>query len=264
MVVYVDVLLCVNIFINFFLLLCVKRFLKITVSARRLIFSSAAAGLFSLVVFLPEMPFAISLIFRIISGCAVVFIAFGRTNHKQFIKRVCAFVLTSAAFGGLSALFYGLFKPSSMLIFNDVVYFDISPVTLIIITLICYFILRLIQKITGREETKNNFCTVKITAGGKSFTCLGKVDTGCTLKEPFSGAPVIVAEKRILGGFIPDQRSTRVIPFESMGGAGMITGFLPDAVRLNDKPISQKVYIGISDRNFNGEFQALINAEVLE
>ncbi len=265
MIVYVDVLLCVNIFINFFLLLCVKNFLKIKSSLRRLSLAAAASSLFSLTVFLPRLPFFLSILLKALFGITVVLAAFGRASYKVFLKRVCAFMLVNFAFGGIMMAVWHFAEPAPLLIFNGVVYFDISPVMLIIITLICYFILRFVQKATGRQEAGGNYHTVKITAEGKSFTCLGKIDTGCTLKEPFSGAPVIVAERRIFSeDFSPDMRSCRIIPFESLGGSGIIRGFLPDALRLDDRVINQKVYVGISDKKFNGEFQALINAEVLE
>lgn len=265
MIVYIDVLLCVNIFINFFLLVCLKRFLNIKVKLKRIIITSVISSLLSLIIFLPEPPILLNLLIKIISAFLVVFIAFKFENLKIFIQRVCAFVLINISFCGLMILFYQFFKPNKMIIYNDIIYFDISPIFLIIATLICYFIMQFIQTVTGRKEVKCTFVDVSFGINNQTYSCIGKIDTGCTLKEPFSSAPVIIVERKILGdNSIINNKNTRVIPFDSIGGKGMLKAFLPDFLYINSKKIEQKIYIAISDNKFNGNFEALLNMEVLQ
>ena len=78
----------------------------------------------------------------------IIFITFGKCKIKAYIKRVLIFFALSFSFGGLMIFIYLAFKPKGMGIYNDVIYFDISPVLLIILTLVCYYILLLIKKLT--------------------------------------------------------------------------------------------------------------------
>lgn len=55
MPVYVDVLLVVNSFVNYLMLLCVMKFLKIQTGRIRVLLAAAVGGLFSLKIFLPEL-----------------------------------------------------------------------------------------------------------------------------------------------------------------------------------------------------------------
>lgn len=162
-------------------------------------------------------------------------------------------------------LFYQLFRPNKMIIYNDIVYFDISPVFLIISTLLCYFVMQFIQRLTGRSEVKSTFVNVVFSINNKIYTCVGKIDTGCTLKEPFSSAPVIVVEKKILGeNFIIDDKNIRIIPFDTLNGRGMLKSFAPEWISIDCNKIKKLVYIAISENKFNSNFEALLNMEVLQ
>lgn len=265
MTVYIDVLICVNMFINFLILICVKKILHISCGDFRIILVSAASSLFSLAVFLPALPFTVNILLKIICAVFSVFAAFGKSRPKIFLTRILAFLSVTFSFGGIFILIYLFFKPTSMLIFNDVVYFDISPVLFVAVTLISYFVLRLIQITIGKREIKNTLYNIQFTILSKEYYCTGQLDTGCSMREPFSGAPVIIVEKGIFEReFHAPENKTRLIPFDSMGGKGIITGFRPESVKLNGRTLNQEIYIGIYDGVFGGEYRALINAEVLE
>ena len=55
-VVYIDVLLGVNLFVNYFLLLAVGRFLHLAVRRLRLLAGAAVGAVFSLSILLPPLP----------------------------------------------------------------------------------------------------------------------------------------------------------------------------------------------------------------
>lgn len=265
MTVYIDVLICVNIFINFFLLICLKKFMSINVKLQRIIISAVVSSLLSLIIFLPEPALILNILIKILSACLVILVAFKFVNFKIFMQRICAFILTNISFCGLMMLFYQLFKPNKMIIYNDIVYFDISPVFLIIATLVCYFVMLFIQRLTGRSEVKSTLVNVSFAIQNKIYSCVGKIDTGCTLKEPFSSAPVIVVDRKILGNnFIIDDKNIRIIPFDTINGKGMLKSFAPEWVSINCNKIEKMIYIAISENKFNSNFEALLNMEVLQ
>ena len=70
---------------------------------------------------------------------------------------------------------YNAFKPKGMEVYNDTVYFNISPVLLIILTLVCYYILKL-TKILTKGGNGSGVCKVEIkviipfeSLGGNGF-----------------------------------------------------------------------------------------------
>ncbi len=260
--VYIDVLIAVNIFIDFFLILCTKKFLHLGTSTLRIILGSAFGGIFSLAALLPRLPFGINIALDIFTAGIIVFAVFGRCSIKNYIKRVSVYFFISFAFCGIMIFIYTSFKPAGMEIYNDTVYFNISPILLIILTLICYYILKLIKRLT-KGVNGGEIYNVEIFIKERVITFKAKIDTGCNLKEPFSGNYVIVTEEDLLDGYVPDSQSTRIIPFSSMGGEGILKGFCPDKVKINGKQIDN-VYIGICKDIIKSEIRALIPYEITE
>ena len=259
--VYIDVLVTVNIFTDFFLLLYVKRFLSIRARLFRLILGSLIGGILSLTALLPKLPTGLNIILDIIFASIIVFFSFGRTNIKNYIKRVAVYFGISFFFCGIMIFIYTAFKPKGMAIFNDVVYFDISPVLLIILTLICYYILRLIRRLTKGDIGKS-VCSIEAWFNGQSVTFSAVLDTGCNVKEPFSSLYVIIAEKELLKDITLDTDKIRVIPFDSLGGKGLLKGYMPDKLTVNGKEVN--AYIGICENVINSEIKAIAPYELIK
>ena len=157
---------------------------------------------------------------------------------------------------------YTAFKPKGMAIYNDVVYFDISPVLLIILTLICYYILWLFKRLTKGDLSKA-VCDVSIVTNGMKTEFRAVADTGCTVKEPFSSDYVIIAEKELVDNLSFDNSKIRIIPFNSLGGKGILKGYKPDSVLINGKNI-QNVYIGICENIIKSEIKAIVPYELIK
>lgn len=260
-VIYVDVLIAVNVFIDFMLISCTRKFLHIKIKYIRLILGSILGGVLSLAALLPNIVFPINLFVDFLGACLIVLVSFGITNIKTFIKRVAVYFSLAFSFCGIMLAIYTAFKPKGMAIYNDVVYFNISPILLIILTLICYYILYIFQRLT-KGETGCDVCNIEVKINKNSYSFLAKVDTGCNLKEPFSGNYVIVAENVLIGNYIPSDEKSRIIPFDSLGGSGMIRGFKPDAVKIDGIQKDDSIYIGICNNTLNGDIKALIPAEL--
>ncbi|MGN0490552.1 sigma-E processing peptidase SpoIIGA [Ruminococcus sp.] len=258
--VYIDVLITVNIFIDFFIILCTKKFLHLGTSYRRMILGSLLGGLFSLAALLPELPIGINILFDIASAAAIVFSVFSKCRLKSYIKRVAVYFFISFSFCGIMIFIYTSFKPKGMEIYNDTVYFNISPVVLIILTLACYYILKLIKRLT-KGVCGGGICNVEINLSEKTALFSAKIDSGCNVKEPFSGDYVIIAEEDLLDRCIPDGENIRIIPFNSLGGEGILKGFKPDKIKINGIEIND-VYIGICKNVIKGDIRALIPYEI--
>ncbi len=254
---YVDVLITVNIFVDFFLLLCTKRFLHINTRLLRMILGSSVGGICSLCALLPRLGFGLNILLDICFAVIIVFVTFGKAGLKEFLKRVVVYFSVSFFFCGIMIFIYTAFKPNGMEIYNDVVYFNISPILLIILTLICYYIMRIIKRFT-KNEVASSICTVKAELDSKEYCFCAKIDTGCTAKEPFSGAWVIIADKSLIDGFCEDESKSRIVPFKSLGGDGILRSYRADKIFIDDIEIKECVYIGICKDVLKGDVRALV------
>ncbi|HEX2985826.1 MAG TPA: sigma-E processing peptidase SpoIIGA [Caproiciproducens sp.] len=265
--VYIDVLLAVNLFINYFLLLAVSKFLSISVKRGRLLLAALLGATYSLMILLPEFNIALSFLVKLIMAATIVLAAYPIYNFKQFVRELAAFYIMSFAFAGLMLALWYFISPHGLLINNSIVYFDISPLALIVLTVICYFIIRLIHRITGRQSPETLFYRIKIEYDGKLVSCMAKVDTGNTLKEPFSNYPVVVVDKKQISDMIPNDESgkIRLIPFQAVSGGGLLSAFKPDKLTVvsgKSRYDIQNVYVAASQTDLGGA-SALLNPDLL-
>lgn len=260
--VYIDVLIAVNIFIDFMLLVCTAKFLHIKIKFIRLVLGSILGGILSLTALLPKMFFLLNVAVNLTEAAVIVFATFGFGNFKLYFKRITVYFSVSFIFCGIMIAIYTALRPQGMEIYNNIVYFNISPTLLIILTLVCYYILNFIKRLTKGAD---GFAVqnVQLIHKGKSCMFAAKTDTGCNLKEPFSGYPVLITEKELLNELDITDSPMRIIPFESLGGKGIIKGFKPDKIFINNKEILNNVYIGVCENVINSDIKALIPIDFL-
>lgn len=264
--VYVDVLVAVNLIIDYFLLLLVTKFLHITVRRRRLLLGALVGAGGSLVILLPSLPPAIDLFVKLSLSLPVALAAFGFHGFRAFLRQVLSFFLLSFAFAGILVAVWYFLAPSGLFVKNSVVYFDVPPLLLIGLTLLSYFVLRLLQRVTGRGPLQHTVCQVRLVLAGQERSLQARVDTGSSLKEPFSGLPVVVAEKNALPP--PPKIPARVIPFISVGGEGLLRAWRAESCTLvfpGGGICRAECYIAYTEQKLSGgEYQALVPPSMLE
>ncbi len=81
--------------------------------------------------------------------------------------------------------------------------------------------------LTARRAARGRARSVRVTVecGDRTVSVTGIPDTGNFLREPLSGLPVILLPKRLLPD--PPPERMRVVPFRTVNGEGILTGFLP-------------------------------------
>lgn len=266
--IYVDVLMAVNFFINYFLLLACAKFLALPAKRGRLAAASGVGAVFSLAVLLPELPAAVSLAVKLLMSVAIVLCAFGFGGVKRLVRNTLAFYIVNFAFAGLMVAVWYFFAPQGLVIRNSVVYFNISPVLLILLAVGCYAALTLIGRVTGRQAPKELFCRVTVTRGGATCVCNARVDTGNSLREPFSNDPVVVIERETVRRVVPPDGSLnfRLIPYDAVSGPGVLKAFRPDRMTiLYGKRVIRvsRVYVAVSETRLGGS-DALLNPDLLQ
>ncbi len=114
-------------FVDFLLLLCVKRIIHSNIKNYRLIISSIIGAVFSFTAFIPFNQFPVNLLINIFSLIILSLICFGFKNKTQFIKNTSILLVVSFLFSGAMLYLYSAFRPDGMVVINNVVYFNISP-----------------------------------------------------------------------------------------------------------------------------------------
>ena len=261
--VYVDILIIVNLFIDLLLLLCTARLLHLRVKPLRLLLASLLGGAMSITALLPPLSPLLNIPLDILGAALLVLSAFGKTDIKSFMVRTAALFSASFSFCGAMLFICGVFRPKGVEVYNDVVYFNISPFVLIILTLLCYYTLRVIKRFT-KGSVGRQVCTVTLRSGGSETVFQALADTGCAVKEPFSGEYVIIAERSCLNALHPAAQPARVIPFNSLGGSGILHGVKAEQILIDGKEISPDIYIGICENVLKGDIKAIVPYDILK
>ena len=282
--IYIDILIAVNLFINYILLLLTAKFLSLKWKSIRLVFGEILSGIYSLYILFPETNLFLSILVKLIMSIPIVWCVFGFKSLKSFIKITLCFYAINFLFSGMMLGLWILFRPSSMEMNNGVVYFNISPLVLIASTIVSYFIIEIFYRIIGKNHIKNSFYEIKINIEDSPVKLRAKVDTGNILREPFSNLPVIIVRKSTAEKIIPPKllglldnyyQNTnnissyevkypiRMVPFKTVAGSGVFPAFKPKNI-INPEGILKKAYIAICpDRTLSEEIGALINPELI-
>lgn len=274
-VIYLDILLSVNLFINYFLLLTTAKFLGIPYKKIRLLSGALLGAVFSLIILLPSVPFLCDLLLKIPMSAAMIAASYRFVSWRSFGKQLACLYSVSFSFAGIMLAISYCFQPSGLVIKNSAVYVAVSPILLLAVTVFCYFAITVLYRITGRQHMKNTFCTVTIWHEGKKATFIAKIDTGNGLTEPFSGLPVAIAEEKVLAQILPkktgelpiyDTLPVRMVPYHTVSGEGLLPAFRPQQciIRCGKTSIeTTSFYLGISTQTLSNTYQGLLNPAIL-
>lgn len=259
-VVYIDVLMCVNFIIDYFLLSLTAHICKTKLSFARQLAASAAGAVFSLTV-LADIPKIGAVILQFAESSVIVFFAFGIGKLKIFSVRIICFYLASFLFSGAVSAVIKLFSPYGLMVNNGVVYMDISAVVLVTLSAVIYCLITLFARITSRNRKKT--CTVIIKSDGNTIKLNTLVDSGNKLKEPFSEKRVIIIDKRFKTDILPQNRTERVIPYSTVGGVGTLTGFKTDGVYISHDGILRPldIYAAFAASPLGNDIDAVIGED---
>lgn len=286
--VYIDVLIILNIFVNYFLLLETSFLSNEKTKRIRLLLASILGGIYSLIILLPQMNVPISLLIKVVFSVSIIVAGFKIKNIKHFLRLFAIFFAVNFIYAGLMLAIWIIFKPNGMQFNNGAIYFDINALMLTVMTILCYLIVTLISKVSKRKAPEDKIVELSIKFENKLVTGKSLIDTGNSLCDTFSGAPVVVAEYNLIKNIIPKEidgyitkesdsfefelyenykSKTRLIPFSSIGGQGLLKAFRADEVKIktdSKEIIAKKIYIAVKDSNLsNGEYSAILNPELL-
>ncbi len=271
--VYADVLITVNTFVNFFILLFCAWINKQKYKRVRLILGALAGGICALSIFLPTENIIIDLLIKIITATIMVVISFGFRKIKVFLRNVSILFTTTYLFAGIIFGVWFVFRPQNIIINNSVIYFDVSVTFLVIFTAIIYFVITVVGTLLKKEAITAKRCRVKLFLHKNCISFDAIFDTGNSLHDPFGNSEVVTVNKnKILelcksnldSEYLSDRY--RLLPCRTVSGDTLLEGIRCDnlEIEFEDKTyVSKNPIAVISKTQFNDDFDAVLNSEIL-
>ncbi len=285
-VVYADVLVFVNIFVNYFLLRATEGFLHTGASTPRLIAGAVAGGIYSLTLFLPEHSLWLTLAMKALFLAFLVYLVFRASCLRRFAVQSLCFLAVNFIFAGVMLFVRMVFSTPGMVFYNGAVYFDVSVPSLIICTFIGFSAAKLFSRAVRRKTPDDREYELVIAVGYNSVKLKSLLDTGNTLTDGFGARPVIIANYDSLYGlFDADAREffsnsselpsgsewahrVRMVPYKGVGSYGLLPAFRPDYITVSAGGAgvrSENTVIAVTKEKISGgEYSALLNSLIFE
>ncbi len=275
MTIYADILLALNWWIDYLLLLGVRRRLGGGARSWRLAVGALVGALTCFVLFLPAFSVWLDLATKLAAALVMVLIAFRWQGWREFARRVLLLFVLSAGLAGLCGAVYFFVAPQGFYVLNGVVYYSVPPLLLVGFTVLCYGIMWLSDHLLRRNAPIGHTFRIRLTVGEKQvdFPCL--YDSGNHLTEPFSGYPVLVVEQEVAEQLLavppaedlPVGGGWRLIPYDTVAGGGLLPAFIPTQTALvtpkGEQPLGD-CYVAVCQRLGRGEYRGLIGTAMGE
>lgn len=260
LIIYADVLLAVNLYINYFLLRGTSLLMRREITPLRCLSAAAVGAVSSLVLMLPELHPALSVLIKLAAGVLVTLTAFGFRRRIDFLLSALCFLAVSFAFAGGMAALWNFAAPLGMYCKNGCVYFDIPIGAAAVITAVIYGGFRLARHLIERRRPALREI-VTIRCGGNEVSLDGLADTGNCLRDSFSGKPVVIVSAEKLRGILPQNvlnylsgsRSgldgIRLVPCSTVTSEGVVPVFQAE---VSVGGIPADVLVGVSRQKLPG------------
>lgn len=255
MKVYLDIVMFLNFFLDFLLLMSVSILLKRKTKIIRLILSSFIGGITILFLFIKINSIEL-FIYKFIVSIIMILVAFGYNSLKYTIKNLIYFYLTSIVLGGglyllndtLSYKKIGMVFVKKGFSINILVIFIISPIIIYIYN----------KQIKALKEKYNNYYDISIFYNNQVLKVTGYLDTGNTLT--FNKKIVLLLDKR---KNIFKIKKYLLIPYNTIDNTNIMQGFKPTKIEINNIEI-KNCLIGLIDNiNLDG-IDMILNNKIKE
>lgn len=292
MIVYIDIVLIENIFMNYIILFATASINKVEIKLIRIFIASLIGGIYAVTAYITDLELYKTLILKILLSITMVYVALNPKTIKKCLKQLIIFYLTSFTFGGTAFALLYFIKPSEILMKNGV-YIGAYPLKIAILGGIVGFVTIVVafKTVRGRITSRNMYCKTRIQIGGKEIQSISMIDSGNLLREPISGNPVVIVETSILQNIIPSQilnnikeitegkieqipieyaSKLRIVPFTSLGMPnGILLGLKIDKLIIehDDEEIENNdIIMGLYNKKLSktDKYTSLIGINLIE
>lgn len=279
-VIYIDILLLLNFYITYFLIIGMCCILHRKISVFRRILGSLVGTASSLIILLPSLPLIINIVGKTAVSLLITLASLGFDNIRSFIKSSALFFVINCVYAGIMLALWLFFAPAGMIYNNGVSYLNIPFWAVILSTSVSYVILLIIRRVLDSKSALDKKYQIEIvTAFGKT-TLTAIPDSGNKLTDFLTGLPVIFCDINRCTDICPKEIFThltdmnskytalqgiRLLPCSTISGDTMAVCFKPDKLTISDGKDKKEVcaLIGFTKKGLNGEFEAIFNPNLL-
>lgn len=282
-VIYIDVFFCVNLVMDFLILKLVSLYIKPQTTYIRCVLGAALGSFLSVLSLLISYENIIwhMLFSYIFIAVAMVVGTFGLGKWQELIKRCIVLYVITIFLGGLINFLYSY---TYMGVFLQNIFIGIRSKTNILwmvgATLVAYICLKVLVRIVKRHSNTNMIVAVKLVHKGKESFLTGLIDSGNSLREPYTGKPVHIVCEDAISQLLESQdictERFKLVPFTSVGNKhGLIkvitidelwVYIIEDTLKYTNDAIyiKNEVAIGLYEGSLSnvGEFQMLLHNSV--
>ncbi len=278
MVVYADVLIVLNLFVNFFLLKLTARLGREGARTGRMILGAFIGALFSLSIFLPPIGAWLESLFHLCLSAVIVLVTFGFDRPRCFARRIAVFFVASFLYAGCMMGVWAVSRSERVAIQNGMVYVDISPTVLLVTTGLCYLILSLLRFIGKKQAFHGKRCRLIFTLNQREVRVTALVDTGHSLTDQFTDKPVVIVEQSVAEQLLQTTLTKeivatdgkpisgfRVIPYSAVGGHGLLPAFSPDKAEWEERGERRSLeplLLAVSEEPLGQDYRAIVSPEL--
>lgn len=273
-IIYIDQLIFINFIIDYFTLLCTAKVASVVIRRIPIALAAALGGAYAGICVLPGWSFMLHPLIKSAVAVLMCLIAFGREAH--LFRDIVIFFLVSAGFGGLvwAVSMFGGYDLS-----GKTLYLPLNWKILALSFAVSYVVISALFR-RFADTAQQELSEVQITLNQRTIHFRALRDTGNSLFDPITNCSVLVCERTCLAklfegteiNFQEDPAAMveylsrqpgltgrmRLIPFNSVGGSGLLAAFRPDALSIGGKPI-ENTLVAFTDNKLStyGQYQGI-------
>ena len=178
------------------------------------------------------------------------------------------FWLVSVALGGAVlalSVFTDFGTAVQTAISNCVVYVNLNPILLLSACVLLYILLESYRRMCIRNFSKEKIILpLTVWYLGEEYKLITLIDTGCELKEPLSGEPMLVAEKSI---FKDVSLAGHMVYINTASGKAELPMIFPESIDCEKRgyEIGKIVPIALTNEPFcdDGLYNSIVNPDAI-
>lgn len=242
MVIYLDQVAVLNFLVDGLLLYGTARLGAAGLRWGRLLLAAALGAAYSVAVWLPGLDFLQGIFCKLFFAAAMLLLAFGAKRSTLRLAAVFAaltLVLCGAVYG-VELLNHGGVRYRGGQLFFPVSFFSLL-LTALAVSLACRLLLPRLN------HAPDSVLPLQIELGGRKIRLTALRDSGNTLKDPISGAPVLTAYAGAALGLFPRELGLKAADFGSpVGLMERLRPFSPRLIPYRAVGISQGLLLAVN------------------
>lgn len=265
LVVFLDLVILINLIVNFFLLYITGRTLKLIVNFKLMFLAALIGSIYTITLIYPCLIMFSTFYFKLIMAIALTYISFGNKGLATNLKILCVFMLYSMLLAGIC-----MFIQYNRYSYLDGAMITNFPYQWLFVSLMIFYITvdRLVIYIKDRKDLFTLVYDVDIIFKDKEKKVKAFLDTGNELREPATNLPVVIVEKSVFGNVNLEEFSKFHIPYRVINGSsGKLLGFKPDIIKINfgEEVKYREVIIALCQDKLSqvGDYHALLSRGVM-